>query len=73
LYVYISYIYLMESSSSSSSSSHDVHILVNQEDDEYERRLNDELISVDAQSAITMSPENSDRGSGSGSDSEPYN
>jgi hypothetical protein len=73
LYVYISYIYLMESSSSSSSSSHDVHILVNQEDDEYERRLNDELISVDAQSAITMSPENSDSGSGSGSDSEPYN
>ena len=61
------------SSSSSSSSSHNVHILVNPEDEEFERRLDDELLSGDDQSAITMSPENSDSGSGSGSDSEPYN
>jgi hypothetical protein len=61
------------SSSSSSSSSHNVNILVNPEDEEFERRLDEELLFGDNQSAITMSPENSDSGSGSGSDSEPYN
>jgi hypothetical protein len=61
------------SSSSSSSSSHNVNILVNPEDEEFERRLDEEMLFGDNQSAITMSPENSDSGSGSGSDSEPYN
>lgn len=60
-------------SSSSSSLSHKVHIIINPEDEEFERRLDEEMLSGDDQSAITMSPENSDSGSGSGSDSEPYN
>lgn len=72
----------MESTTSSSSLS-DQHHIINQEDAEFERRLNVELSIIDpddldAQSALTMSPENSDSGSGSGSggsgsETEVYN
>lgn len=67
----------MESTTSSSSSSQRPHIL-NHEDAEFERRLDAELSIInpddfEAQSALTMSPENSDSGSGSGSDIEIYN
>ncbi len=66
--------YIMESTTSSSSN--DVHIIINPEDEEFEHRLDKELLlgDMDAHSAITMSPENSDIGScsdsGSGNDSE---
>ena len=59
--------------STTSSSSNDVHIIINTEDDEFERRLNTELqYNIDNQSPLTMSPENSDSGSCSDSSNDEH-